>query len=357
MGHKPLSVVLAILAIVTAFQAESVAQEQSPTPLIAGVQVDVHSQTMTIMGLNLGTVSGGSLALAELTLTSTAPTVVTAVLPAYPPGTYLLALHQGDGTLSNFFYLTLGAVVPQGAPATSQGTPADASGLLMTSTTSAPGDGTQSATDTTDAPLISAAHAGPTNFAHAGPTNIAVGSGSLASVTSGTYNAAIGVYALNALTEGNYNNGIGLYALQSLTTGVNNSALGTSALRALATGNGNTSIGYYTLTRLATGWYNVAVGQLSLYGLRSGHYNTAIGASALQNVTTGSSNIAIGVYAGYGVSAGSNNIHIGHQGEAADSNVVRIGSGQVGTYLAGTVHATAFSGDGSALTGVAAVYQ
>ena len=350
MGHKPLNGVLAILAIVTAFQAESVAQEQSPTPLIAGVQVDVHSQTMTIMGLNLGTVSGGSLALAELTLTSTAPTAVTAVLPAYPPGTYLLALHQGDGTLSNFFYLTLVAVVPQGVPATSQGTPAAASGLLMTSTTSAPGDGTQSATDTTDAsPSISAAHAGI--------TNIAVGGGSLASVTSGTYNAAIGYNALNALTEGNYNNGIGLYALQSLTTGVNNSAFGTSALRALATDNGNTSIGSFTLTNLATGPYNVAVGQLSLYSLTSGQYNTAIGTSALRNITTGSSNIAIGRHAGFGVSAGSNNIHIGHLGEAADSNVVRIGSGQVGTYLAGTVHATAFSGDGSALTGVTAVYQ
>ena len=81
------------------------------------------------------------------------------------------------------------------------------------------------------------------------------------------------------------------------------------------------------------------------------------GTSALRNVTTGSFNIAIGGDAGSGVTAGSNNIHIGHLGEAADSNVIRIGSGQAGTYLAGTVHATAFSGDGSALTGVTAVYK
>lgn len=350
MTHKPLSVVLAILAIVTMLGAESVAQEQAPTPLIAGVQVDVHSQTMTIMGLNLGAVSGGSLALAELTLTSIAPNAVTAVLPAYPPGTYLLALHQSDGTLSNLFYLTLGAVVSQGAPATSSDTPAADGGLLMTSTASAPGHRTESAIDATDAsPSIAADHAGT--------TNIHFGGGSLAGITSGEYNAAIGYNALHALTVGNYNNAIGAYALQALTTGVNNFALGTSALQVLATDNGNTSIGDFTLSNLATGPYNVAVGQLSLHGLASGQYNTAIGTSALRNVTTGSFNIAIGGNAGSGVSAGSNNIHIGHLGEAADSNVIRIGSGQVGTYLAGTVHATAFSGDGSALTGVTAVYQ
>ena len=347
MAHKPLIVkpliVVAILSMVTAFQVESVAQEQSsPTPLIAGVQVDVHAQTLTIMGLNLGAISGGSLALAKLTLTSTAPTTVTAVLPPYPPGTYLLALEQGDGTLSNFFYLTLGAVGPQGPPGTSPGAQ-EADGRLMTSVRD---DGT--ATAATAYPPISSAHAG---------TNIHFGGGSLASVTSGEYNAAIGYNALTALTVGNYNNAIGAYALQSLTTGLNNFALGTSALEVLATANGNTSIGDFTLSNLATGPYNVAIGQLSLYGLTSGQFNTAIGTSALRNATTGSFNIAIGGDAGSGVSAGSYNIHIGHLGEAADSNVIRIGTGQVGTYLAGTVHAPAFSGDGSALTGVTAVYQ
>lgn len=351
MAHKPLIVkpliVVAILSMVTAFQVESVAQEQSsPTPLIAGVQVDVHSQTLTIMGLNLGAISGGSLALAKLNLTSTAPNTVTAVLPPYPPGTYLLALEQGDGTLSNLFYLTLGAVGPQGPPGTSPGAP-EADGRLMTSGRD---DGTATATDAAAASPVATS-------GHAGTTNIHFGGGSLASVTSGEYNAAIGYNALTALTAGNYNNAIGAYALQSLTTGVNNFALGTSALQILATDNGNTSIGDFTLSNLATGPYNVAIGQLSLNGLTSGQFNTAIGTSALRNATTGSFNIAIGGDAGSGVSAGSYNIHIGHLGEAADSNVIRIGFGQLGTYLAGTVHAPAFSGDGSALTGVTAVYQ
>ena len=350
MARKPLSVVLAIVAMVTAFQVESVAQEQAATPLVVGVQVDVHSQTMTIMGLNLGAVSGGSLALAELTLTSIAPTTVTAVLPAYPAGTYLLALRQSDGTLSNLFYLTLGAVVPQGVPVASTGTPATDGRVPATSTTSAPGYGTPTATYATDAAPSIAAN-------QAGATNIHLGGGSLASVTSGEYNAAIGYNALNALTQGNYNNAIGAYALQALTTGANNFALGTSALQSLVADSGNTSIGDFTLSNLATGPYNVAIGQLSLHGITSGQFNTAIGTSALRNVTTGSFNLAIGGNAGSGVTAGSNNIHIGHLGEAADSNVIRIGFGQVGTYLAGTVHATAFSGDGSALTGVTAVYK
>ena len=54
---------------------------------------------------------------------------VPAVLPAYPAGTYLLALRQSDGTLSNLFYLTLGAVVSQAVPVASTGTPAADGGV------------------------------------------------------------------------------------------------------------------------------------------------------------------------------------------------------------------------------------
>ena len=347
MARKPL-IVFALVSMVTSFQTESTAQEPiSPTPLIAGVQVDVNSRTMTIMGLNLGAVSSGSLALASLTLTSTAPTTVTAVLPPYPAGTYLLALEQSDGTLSNLFYLTLGAVGVQGPPAASHDTPAGDARFA----------GSVQADETATAEIDVPGASPPFAFDHAGANNIHFGNRSLESVTTGTFNAAIGANALRSLTVGSYNNAIGAHSLRSLTTGANNFALGTSALTALTADVGNTAIGDFTLQSFTTGNYNTAVGALALNGLSSGHNNTAIGTSALRIATTGSSNIAIGSSAGAAITAGDNNIHIGHPGDASDSNVIRIGAGQVGTYLAGTVHATAFSGDGSQLTGITAVYQ
>ena len=346
--QKLVLVVTAMAWMVTAQPVDAIAQEQSsPTPLIAGVQVDIDARTMTIMGLNLGGIARGSLALAQLTLTSTSPNTVTAVLPPYPAGTYLLALERSDGTLSNLFYLTLGAGGVQGLPVAFQETPA-VDGRFAASGRA---DGT--AAEATDV-LGASPSIAPD---HAGANNIHFGRRSLESVTTGTFNAAIGVNALRSLTAGSYNNAIGAHSLRSLTTGANNFALGTSALAALNTDNGNTAIGDFTLQSFTTGNYNTAVGALALNGLASGQNNTAIGTSALRIATTGSSNIAIGSSAGAAVTAGDNNIHIGHPGDAADSNMIRIGAGQVGTYLAGTVHATAFSGDGSALTGVTAVYQ
>ena len=352
--HKSLIAVTAIVWMVTALPVGGFAQESqersSPTPLIAGVQVDVDTQTMTIMGLNLGGISGGSLALAQLTLMSTSPNTVTAMLPPYPAGTYLLALEQSDGTLSNLFYLTLGAVGVQGLPV-----------QPVASHDTSAGDarfaGSVQADETATAAIDVPGAFPPFAFDHAGTNNIHFGNRSLESVTTGTFNTAIGANALRSLTAGSYNNAIGAHSLRSLTTGANNFALGTSALTALTTDVGNTAIGDFTLQSFTTGNYNTAVGALALNGLSSGQNNTAIGTGALRIATTGSSNIAIGSSAGAAVTAGDNNIHIGHPGDASDSNVIRIGAGQVGTYLAGTVHAPAFSGDGSALTGVTAVYQ
>ena len=66
----------------------------------------------------------------------------------------------------------------------------------------------------------------------------------------------------------------------------------------------------------------------------------------------------VGISAGQDHIVGDNNIYIGNPGAAADSGVIRVGTGATTqTYLAGTVTAPAFVGDGSGLRNVRAVYQ
>ncbi|MGH7335795.1 MAG: tail fiber domain-containing protein, partial [Candidatus Rokuibacteriota bacterium] len=60
--------------------------------------------------------------------------------------------------------------------------------------------------------------------------------------------------------------------------------------------------------------------------------------------TTGSENIAIGVAAGINLTTGSNNIHIGNEGDAADTDLIRIGAQgvQKSTSIAGIFGMTVF---------------
>jgi hypothetical protein len=66
-----------------------------------------------------------------------------------------------------------------------------------------------------------------------------------------------------------------------------------------------------------------------------GFQNTAVGTYSLQIMTAGTGNTAIGCGAGNSLVAGTNNIYIGNGGSSADNEVIRIGSGQTATYLAG----------------------
>ncbi len=79
----------------------------------------------------------------------------------------------------------------------------------------------------------------------------------------------------------------------------------------------------------------------------SGADNTANGSQALLNNTSGSNNIAVGYQAGYWITTGSSNIDIGNQGTAIDNNIIRIGSGQSQTFIAGVIN-----GNGAGLGGL-----
>ena len=137
----------------------------------------------------------------------------------------------------------------------------------------------------------------------------------------GNDNFFAGSSAGNLTLTGSGNTGVGSQVLPNDTTGVYNTANGVKSLYYNTVGTGNTAGGYQ-----------------ALYNTVNGHYNTAVGISALQQNTNGSHNIALGDSAGLNVT-GNNNIDIGNPGVSTDNNIIRIGSGQTSTYLAGnSVH-------------------
>jgi len=112
------------------------------------------------------------------------------------------------------------------------------------------------------------------------------------------------------------NTALGTGALASNTTGSNNSAFGEDALNSNTIGNFNTASGYQAMLLNYSGSNNTAVGYYALYH------------------TNGSNNIAIGNQAGIWLGQVSNNIHIGHPGVTHDQNVIRIGRQSVQKFTA-----------------------
>jgi hypothetical protein len=88
------------------------------------------------------------------------------------------------------------------------------------------------------------------------------------------------------------------------------------------------------------GSFNTANGVNALLSNTNGNNNTANGNDALHNLANGNDNIALGYQAGYNFTGSeSGNIDIGNPGVTGDTNIVRIGTTQTVTYLAGTVYA------------------
>lgn len=182
---------------------------------------------------------------------------------------------------------------------------------------------------------------GAGNLAHnsniEGWNNTAFGYRSLYNNTTGYWNTANGYFALSSNTTGHSNTAYGASALSSNSTGGNNTASGAYALFYNSTGDNNTANGSLVLHYNTTGDDNTASGAYALYRNTEGYDNTASGRQALYSNTTGDDNTAIGYRAGYNATTGNNNIYIGSyvEGSAGESNVIRIGSGQTQTYIAG----------------------
>jgi hypothetical protein len=155
-------------------------------------------------------------------------------------------------------------------------------------------------------------------------------------------NTAVGYLVLGESTgDGNFNTGIGAWALRN-STGSENTAIGASALSQMTTGENNVAVGRNAMLSNAGGVRNTAVGHSALR-MNTSNDNTALGYAALYG-SEGSRNIAIGHQAGVQHENGFNNIYIDHPGETSESNAIRIGTGQVETYIAGIHGRTSSSG-------------
>ena len=167
------------------------------------------------------------------------------------------------------------------------------------------------------------------------------------STTSGANNTANGFQALHANTTGSSDTANGFFALHNNTTGAGNTADGVDALNANTLGSFNTANGDVALNANTIGTGNTADGGSTLNDNTIGSDNTANGFGALYSNSSGSNNIALGYEAGFYITTGSSNIDIGNQGFSSDVNLIRIGSGQSQTFIAGVIN-----GNGGGLTNV-----
>jgi len=167
---------------------------------------------------------------------------------------------------------------------------------------------------------------------------------SIGNTSGGSQNFFVGPSG-NSTTTGFANTAVGYEALFNNTNGFANTAIGTVALFYNTSGNNNTAIGQLALYNNTRGELNTAIGMAALMLNTNGVYNTAIGQEALLYNTSGGFNIALGSDAGINLTTGNNNIDIGNGGAAGDDSIIRIGSSQSQTFIAGVIN-----GNGSGLT-------
>jgi hypothetical protein len=169
-------------------------------------------------------------------------------------------------------------------------------------------------------------------------------------IAAGSLNGTLPASQLTSVGNTNVGSSDNFFVGQSgnsTTAGFNNTTVGTGALVNNSSGYDNTSEGSVTLAYNSSGSENTAVGYGSLYFNTRGSANTAVGYNSLNDVTTGSNNIALGSQAGLNLTTGNSNIDIGNQGFSSDTNIIRLGSGQSQTFIAGVIN-----GNGGGLTNV-----
>jgi len=187
------------------------------------------------------------------------------------------------------------------------------------------------------------------NSTMSGYYNTADGYQSFGINTIGYENTAYGFQALDSNASGDNNTAVGYSAMLANNSGSQNTAVGENAMAGNQSGGGNSAFGALALGNNQSGSFNTAIGNYALW-FNHGSYNAGDGAFALYNVTgTSSYNIGLGYQAGYNISTGSSNIDIGNLGVATDTNVIRIGTSQTQTFIAGVI-----TGNGAGLTNLTA---
>lgn len=173
-----------------------------------------------------------------------------------------------------------------------------------------------------------------------GTANTFVGEGSgNTTLTTADNNVGVGLSSLESLTTADRSVAIGSQAGRFITTAANCVGVGYQALQGNSigtplTGVGNTAIGYQSGIEIGAGTYNILLGYGSAFQLTSGSYNVLMGINA-PTIATGSSNIFI-----HGTTA-----------NAAESNIIRIGTTGAGNgqqnkcFIAGTTGVTPDTAD------------
>lgn len=156
-----------------------------------------------------------------------------------------------------------------------------------------------------------------------GSYNASSGYMTLYSNSTGSFNTASGYQTLWSNNSGSNNAGFGRNALFSNKAGSNATAIGTNAMQyandqAGAYTNSNVAVGYEALRGSTTaasniGNSNAALGYQALRDNTSGGNNTASGYNAIFSNTTGNNNTGIGYFALYGNTIGAGNVGVGFQ--------------------------------------------
>jgi hypothetical protein len=160
-----------------------------------------------------------------------------------------------------------------------------------------------------------------------GADNLAVGSGAMNGVSTGTKNTALGASAM----------------LSYIGTGSdNNTSIGYNNMMGLTTGSLNTSVGAESMTALVTGSSNTSVGNQSLMNT-TGSSNVGVGKGAGTTITSGSNNTMIGTGANVGTNSLTNTTAIGYNATVVASNTIQLGNTSItdvktsGTFTADAV--------------------
>jgi len=140
-------------------------------------------------------------------------------------------------------------------------------------------------------------------------SNTALGTDSLISNTTGTWQVAVGASALKSNTTGYSNTALGYVSLENNTSGFYNTAVGSNSLSKNIVGNRNVAIGSSSMMLSTDGNNNVAIGDSTLIASLTSYYNVAVGSSALNSCIAGTGNTALGYMAmintGAAVTAGN----------------------------------------------------
>ena len=220
--------------------------------------------------------------------------------------------------------------------------------------------------------LTDGSNVGGTDSDAQGNTVGGTNSGDSFSGTSAIKNTLFGYNSGTAITSGDQNTAFGYDALKTVATTESNTAVGFEALK-VADGDLGTAVGKGALANDTGDGYNAALGASAGGQVTSGTNNSFLGYTAGSNLETGDYNIILGAWARSSATGVDRECTIGGESSTRVANRFRIpgigltitgntsnpypSSGSQlylpgGADFVGVVTASAFHGDGSALSGV-----